>query len=83
MRKKETGMKYLSLKAKLTLLYTLLMTSVVCIIVIILFSFSNQEILTGVSSQLEERVAEAQMCIRDSYYLCHKKRGFACCETDF
>ena len=64
MRKKETGMKYLSLKAKLTLLYTLLMTSVVCIIVIILFSFSNQEILTGVSSQLEERVAEARSDIQ-------------------
>ena len=57
-------MKYLSLKAKLTLLYTLLMTSVVCIIVIILFSFSNQEILTGVSSQLEERVAEARSDIQ-------------------
>ena len=52
-------MKYLSLKAKLTLLYTLLMTTVVCIIVAILFSFSNQEILAGVGSQLEERVADA------------------------
>ncbi len=52
-------MKCLSLKAKLTVLYTVLMTSVVCIVVAILFSFSNQEILSGVGSQLEERVADA------------------------
>lgn len=62
--KKESYMKYLSLKAKLTLLYTLLMTTVVCIIVAILFSFSNQEILAGVGSQLEERVADASSEIR-------------------
>ncbi|MGI6017196.1 MAG: sensor histidine kinase [Marvinbryantia sp.] len=53
-------MKLLSLKAKLTLLYTLLMTAVVCAVFAILFSFSNQEILTGVGSQLEERVADAR-----------------------
>lgn len=53
-------MKHFSLKTKLTLLYTLLMTSVVCAIFAVLFSFSNQEILTGVSTQLEERVADAR-----------------------
>lgn len=36
------------------------MTSVVCAIFAVLFSFSNQEILTGVSAQLEERVADAR-----------------------
>ncbi len=53
-------MKRFSLKTKLTLLYTLLMTAVVCAVFVVLFSFSNQEILTGVSSQLEERVADAR-----------------------
>lgn len=57
-------MKYLSLKAKLTILYTVLMTSIVCIVMTILFSFSNQEILSGVGSQLEERVADASSEIR-------------------
>lgn len=52
-------MRHFSLKTKLTSLYTLLMTSVVCMIFAILFSFSNNEILTGVGSQLEERVADA------------------------
>lgn len=52
-------MRHFSLKTKLTALYTLLMTSVVCMIFAILFSFSNNEILTGVGSQLEERVADA------------------------
>lgn len=53
-------MKHLSLKTKLTLLYTVLMTAVVCVILAILFSFSSQEIMTGVGSQLEERVAKAR-----------------------
>lgn len=52
-------MRHFSLKTKLTALYTLLMTSVVCMIFAILFSFRNNEILTGVGSQLEERVADA------------------------
>lgn len=52
-------MRHFSLKTKLTALYTLLMTSIVCMIFAILFSFSNNEILTGVGSQLEERVADA------------------------
>lgn len=52
-------MRHFSLKTKLAALYTLLMTSVVCMIFAILFSFSNNEILTGVGSQLEERVADA------------------------
>lgn len=60
----EDSMKYLSLKAKLTILYTVLMTSIVCIVVTILFSFSNQEILSNVGSQLEERVADASSEIR-------------------
>ena len=69
-------MKYLSLKAKLTLLYTLLMTTVVCTIVAILFSFSNQEILAGVGSQLEERVADASSEI-------HYENGTLEVDSDF
>lgn len=53
-------MRHLSLKIKLTILYTLLMTIVVCGILLLLFSFSNQEILTTVQSQLEEKVSSAR-----------------------
>lgn len=57
-------MKHFSLKTKLTALYTILMTAVVCMIFAFLFSFSNKEILTGVGSQLEERVADSMDDIR-------------------
>ncbi len=57
-------MKHFSLKTKLTALYTILMTAVVCMIFTFLFSFSNKEILTGVGSQLEERVADSMDDIR-------------------
>lgn len=53
-------MKRLSLKGKLTLLYTFLMTLVVCSVLALLFSFSNREILTSIQSQMEERVANAR-----------------------
>ena len=52
-------MKNVSLKIKLTLLYTVLMTAVVCGILALLFSLSGQELLTGVQSRLEQEVAGA------------------------
>lgn len=51
--------KKLSLKAKLTFLYTTLMGVVVCAAWIVLFSVSNQEILTTVQGKLQKRVWEA------------------------
>ena len=51
--------KKLSLKAKLTLLYTTLMAAVVCAALVLLFSVSNQEILSTVQRKLRDRVAEA------------------------
>lgn len=51
-------MKRLSLKMKLTILYTALMTTVVCGVLAILLSINNHEILTSVQSRLEEKVAE-------------------------
>lgn len=53
-------MRYLSLKIKLTILYTVLMTIVVCGVLLLLFSFSNQEILSNVQTQLEEKVSGAR-----------------------
>ena len=41
-------MKKWSLKAKLTVLYTFFMTLLTCVSLAILFSLSNQEILTSV-----------------------------------
>ena len=52
-------MKFFSLKTKLTLLYTVLMTAVVCGILALLFSLSGQELLTGVQARLEQEVASA------------------------
>lgn len=57
-------MKRLSIKVKLTIIYTFLMTLVVCAVLIVLFSLSNQEILSSVQSQLEEEVAGAREYIR-------------------
>lgn len=57
-------MKQLSLKMKLTILYTVLMTTVVCVVLGILFSINNHEILTNVQSHLEEKVAGAVDDIR-------------------
>lgn len=51
--------KKLSLKAKLTILYTTLMAAVVCAVLIVLFSVSNQEILSTVQGKLKQRVWEA------------------------
>lgn len=51
-------MKRLSLKMKLTILYTALMMTVVCGVLAILLSINNHEILTSVQSRLEEKVAE-------------------------
>ena len=69
-QKEGSFMKHFSLKTKLTALYAILMTAVVCLILAFLFSFSSKEILTGVGRQLEERVADSMDDIRfDGEYL--------------
>ncbi len=50
-------MKRLSLKTRLVLLHTGVMTLVVCGVLALLFSISSQEILTNVQRSLEDRVA--------------------------
>lgn len=52
-------MKHLSLKWQLTLLYTAVMTLVVCCILALLFSFTNRNIFTSIQSQLEKSVTDA------------------------
>lgn len=58
-------MKRLSLKMKLTLLYTVLMTVVVCFILGILLSLNSQEILSNTQRNLESKVSET---INDIHY---------------
>lgn len=53
-------MKRLSLKIKLTMVFTLLMTSVICGVLALLFSLSSQELLSGVQVRLEQEVAKAR-----------------------
>ena len=55
---------HLTLKAKLTLLYTILMTIVICVFATILFRIGGDEILTTISNELEERVTEATSYIQ-------------------
>lgn len=52
-------MKNLSLKQKLTILYTILMTINICAVLAVLFSLSNREILGTVQNRLRESVAGA------------------------
>lgn len=52
-------MNRLSLKIKLTLLYTVFMVLATCAVLAILFSLSNREILAGVQSRLERRVQDS------------------------
>ncbi len=52
-------MKRWSLKVKLTVLYTLFMTLVTCLALGILFSLSNQELLSSVQSDLRRQVEES------------------------
>lgn len=52
-------MKNLSLKQKLTILYTVLMTINICAVLAVLFSLSNREILSTVQNRLRESVAGA------------------------
>lgn len=52
-------MRKLSLKAKLTLLYTACMLFVIGVIFILLFSISNREVLASAQMQLKERVQES------------------------
>lgn len=57
-------MKRISLKLKLTLLYTFFMVLLTCAALAILFSLSNREMLASVQSKLEERVQESVEDIR-------------------
>ena len=52
-------MKRLSLKTKLTLLYTFFMVLATCAVLAILLSLSNREILAGAQSRLERRVQDS------------------------
>ena len=52
-------MKRLSLKVKLTVLYTFFMVLVTCAALAILFSLSSREILSSAQSRLEHRVQES------------------------
>lgn len=52
-------MKKLSLKIKVTLMFTFFMTLLTCISLGLLFSLSSQEILGSVQAQLEKRVYES------------------------
>ena len=49
-------MKRLSLKIKLTVLYTFFMVLVTCAALAILFSLSSREVLSSTQSKLERRV---------------------------
>lgn len=57
-------MKRISLKLKLTLLYTFFMVLLTCAALAILFSLSNREMLASVQSKLKERVQESVEDIR-------------------
>ena len=52
-------MKKISLKIKVTLMFTFFMTLLTCISLGLLFSLSSQEILGSVQAQLEKRVYES------------------------
>ena len=52
-------MKGISLKLKLTLLYTFFMAALTCAALAILFSLSNREILSSAQSRLERRVQDS------------------------
>ena len=52
-------MKGLSLKTRLVLLHTGVMTLVICIVLGVLFSISSYEILSNVQNQLEDRVSHS------------------------
>ena len=57
-------MIHFTLKTKLTLLYTTLMTIVVCLCTGILFMIGEDEILTSVTNDLDDRVNEATSYIQ-------------------
>ena len=52
-------MKRISLKLKLTILYTFFMAALTCAALAILFSLSNREILSSTQSRLERRVQDS------------------------
>lgn len=52
-------MKRISLKLKLTILYTFFMATLTCAALAILFSLSNREILSSTQSRLERRVQDS------------------------
>ena len=49
-------MRQISLKLKLTLLYTFFMILLTCVALAILFSLSSREVLASVQNKLERRV---------------------------
>lgn len=57
-------MRHFSLKLKLTILHTLLMTLLACAVLAVLFSVSSQEILSNAQGELTERVEKAFEDIR-------------------
>ena len=57
-------MRRITLKMKLTLVYTLFMVLLTCAALAILFSLSSREVLSSVQSQLEDRVQESLEDIR-------------------
>ena len=52
-------MRRISLKLKLTLLYTFFMILVTCAALAILFSLSTREVLSSTQAQLEKRVQDS------------------------
>ena len=52
-------MRQISLKLKLTLLYTFFMILLTCVALAILFSLSSREVLASVQNKLERRVQES------------------------
>ena len=52
-------MKHLSIKLRLSLLYTIAMTLVIAVVLTLLFSISSSEVLSNVRNDLERRVNES------------------------
>lgn len=63
-RTKVRYMKRLSLKIKLTLMYTFFMILLTCAAIAVLFSLSSREVLSSVQNTLENRVQQSVDNIR-------------------
>ena len=57
-------MRGVSLKVKLTALYTFFMVLVTCVVLAVLFSLSTREVLSSTQNRLERRVQESTDDIR-------------------